>query len=257
MRRKSVLWLLPFLAGFWLLTPPVLAPIYMKVDVWVAADEEFIYYATSPLFWGYSNWKTLAYCYVLMVDCRFWTQFKITFNIVNYVEWDSDDSITNNAALRYNETIDDTGFTVGYPRKMLIAFTGQDIGEDSYGCAPRNWTRGAVLVELWADWTDNILQHELTHLYSCNDTNVEGFDCVMNRYPTWIDFPFYMNVPYAMLTENWCTACKITFFTDSRIYRWGTWVYYDEEGSYGGGGGGGGGMPPFGNALEGDLNGTL
>jgi len=257
MRRKSVLWLLPFLAAFWLLTPPpVLAPTYQLVNVWVAADEEFIYYATSPLFWGYSNWRTLAYVYVAMVDYRFWTEFHTTFNITRYVEWDSNDSCAI-PEVRMNETIDETGFTVGYPRKMLIAFTGQDIGEYSYGVATRNWRRGAVLVELWLDWTDNILQHELSHLYSCNDTNVEGFDCVMNRYPTWIGFPFYMHVPYALLTENWCTVCYQTFWTEGRVYRWGTETYYS-TGDYGGGGGGGGGMPPFGQyALEGDLNGTL
>lgn len=184
-----------------MLVPPASAYGYYVVNVLVAYDEEWITTSRNTYFY---EPEELAEIIVEEVSWRF-ESFTIYFDIVDYVYWNSYDS-PNYPGEMLDEAVDDVGFTSGVGAHILIALTGQDI---PYAYGYTNRTLGVVLVgHAYLDGvgqaTDNVLQHELSHLYGLEHENIDGLDCVMNIYHRWIDFPWYYYVRWALTTSNWC-----------------------------------------------------
>lgn len=233
---KLKLWLL----GLLLLlivpcVPPALAtPTDIEVDAMVAFDEEWI--ETAFWFYGYTP-EALAQIIIISVNAHFDSCFGITFVERQFKFWDSYDSPADPYEMA-DEVVDEVGFLSTTTRDVLIAFTGQEIPM-AYGFCNR--TLGVVLVgEQYLDGigqaTDNILQHELSHLYQCEHHWQEGLDCLMNIYPVWI-WELWDLVPTVLLTNSWCDEC-INIINTHRT-AWGVYTYS------GGSGGGGGGWRPI------------
>lgn len=196
------------------------------VNLLVAYDEEFTY--TANWVYGYSP-TYLAHGLISEAYYHFYTTFNIGYNIMAYRSWDSDDSVTDPFAMR-DEVITETGFYSGmyignYRVDVLIAFTDQDMA-GAYGVSKAEL--GVVLVEeTYIDLitcgigqaTDNVLQHELSHLYQVDHFEVEGVDSVMNTYPVYIgglcNPPWGIWVPTALTTDNW-DADSIDIITANR-----------------------------------------
>jgi len=213
---------------------PVFASVgYWNVNVLVAYDEEW--QSTAQWVYAYSA-RELADIIISDVRDCFYRQFSIRFWAVSYVFWDSYDSPAD-ADEMMDEVIRETGFHSGmsignYVAHVLVAFTDQDI-PDCYGYSDKSL--GVVLVEetystYVGQATDNILQHELSHLYHALDHSQKGLDCVMNGYPVEVGFQYF--VPTALTTNNWCSDC-VDIINNHKSY----WGEHDE--SSGGGGGGG------------------
>lgn len=204
-----------------------------EVEVLVAYDEEWVNIARSWMY-GYSP-ETLAKYMIWGVEFRFDSVFNIEFRIMSYHFWDSDDSETDVSKM-LDEALAETGFTSGWQADILVAFTGQDTkwrGQDAHGISDKDV--GAVLVEHTYPYgvgqaTDNMLQHELSHLYNASDVRIKDLMCVMNIHPYWIDFPYYYNVLTACVTTNWCSDCEAVMMSNKEA--WGS------PKSHGGGGGG-------------------
>lgn len=215
---------------------PVFAEVYQNVHVLVAYDEEFDHTARS-VYW-YSP-ETLCSILVGGVSDRFKSAFDIKFTVIRYVSWDSDDSVTDDMSVLLHECIDETGFYSGMtyntiPIDILIVFTDQTIMDGSqiiYGCCALPITTGAVIVtETYyyfslGQCADNILQHELSHMYGCED-HLNRVNCTMSLYPE--DNPIYGHRPYGFYTESWCTGCRNTINENREM--WG------REQTVGGGG---------------------
>jgi hypothetical protein len=214
---------------------------YQGVNVLVAYDEEFDYTA-QHVYW-YSP-EYLAEILITEVSWRFEEQFNIKYIIIHYVCWDSDDNINNIVDLR-DECIAETGFYSGIayntiPMDIMIAFSDQETG-GAYGIS--NKTLGVVLAfetYLWLSLlqcTDNVLQHELSHLYNCtHHIGQPTLDCTMNTHPVFLNY-IEGYVPYTLTTENWCNDC--INLTNSNRETWGREVIV------GGGPGGPGGPYPL------------
>jgi len=219
----SILLLLAFLVS------PALALGYYRVNILVAYDEEWQWIA--QYIYAYSP-ETLAYV-IMLEACPRFSQFDIRFYITSYVSWDSNDNPANEDVMM-NESISETNFETGmeigyYEIDVLIAFTGQDI-PNVLGYSDS--ALGVVLVEhAYPDGvgqaTDNILQHELSHLYGALEDNVEGLNCVMNRHLCYIGFPWGW-VPTALTTTNWCSNCVETINSNRTL-----WGYYCTSGGGG------------------------
>jgi len=227
-RLKIAILVTVFLFSFLVSTvEPTLASTYQVVNVMVAYDEELA--TTAGWVYGYSP---EVFCRIIVeaVSWRFEEEFGIMFRIVRYVAWSSNDSITESIEDLLYDCINKTGFYSGMtyntiPIDVLIAFSDQETSDGAGGVA--KYRLGAVLVfEVYhhlsfTQYTDNILQHELTHLYTDWLTQdlelgshhwippeLPGYDCVMNIYPIYIPFPEDLYRPYGMTTENWCNTCK-------------------------------------------------
>jgi len=210
--RRIIIFLLTFLFIV-SLTPSVLASSTYTVNLMVAYDEEFSSIAWSR--YAYSA-QDLATIIIWDTEAYFSSSFNIEFKIVAYRSWDSNDAVTNRD-LMLDEVVSEVGFTSGmyvnYMRvDVLVAFSDQEtIGV--YGYSDKSL--GVVLVmETYlagvGQATDNVLQHELSHLYGAPDHYENGLMCVMNAYPYWIDFPYYYYVPTALVTNNWDVDCQST-----------------------------------------------
>lgn len=220
------------LASFGLIHP-VYALTYYQVNVLVAYDEEFDHTA----YWGYGySAETLARVFLLGASSRFYSAFKIKFSAVAFTSWDSEDNPSSYEEMFW-EVVNETGFISGMKWDsstvhVMVAFTDQSI-PDNYGLS--HMGIGVVLVREFYTYaagqhTDNILQHELSHLYGAPEHYMKDLDCVMNNYRVRIGLPEYMLVPYALLTENWCEGCRNLIIENRAL-----WGYID----CGGGGGGG------------------
>jgi len=212
-----------------ILVPTVSAASTYMVDVITAYDEEFRSVAQN--FYWYSP-STLIQILFNSGTSHFWDEFQISFQIVNYLFWDSNDAVTDYRGM-LDEVISELGFTYNQ-RRILVAFTDQLSG--AWGASDS--LIGAVLVKhAYPDGvgqaTDNIIQHEISHLYRAEHHWVDGLMCVMNVYPYWIDFPYYYHVPTALVTNYWCTDC-INIISSNR----NLWGYTITSGGVGGGGGG-------------------
>jgi len=203
------------------------SPTYI-VNLLVAYDEEF----SSIAFWryGYSA-QEFAFIEICEVEACFSFSFDIKFRIIAYRSWDSDDTITNKDVMM-DEVVAEIGFISGmYVDYMqvdvLVAFSDQEtIGVYGYS----DNSLGVLLVmETYLDGvgqaTDNVFQHELSHLYGATDEWIEGHTCVMNVYPYWIDFPYYYYVPTALVTNNWCSSQTATIMSNR-----GSWGRNDPSG---------------------------
>jgi len=170
----------------------------MCVRLLVAYDEEFKSIANGQ--YGYSP-ETLAYIFIWDAEGRFMLNFDIQFTIVEYSSW-----ISNNSLVWSSDRLDEVNASTNFKSlrnsgyvDVLVAFTGQEM-LDAYGIADRNMS--AVLVAhcydawYWGQLTDNLVQHELTHLYNVHD-HYYHISCVMS------EFEWYK-------TEEWCDSCKST-----------------------------------------------
>jgi hypothetical protein len=212
---------------------PVHSETYQIVNVMVAYDEEWA--STSWWVYGYHYPYNLCFMFLDQVSDRFYTAFGIKFSVVCYTYWDSNDSLTEDITDLLNECIDETGFYTGMPYygksiDVLVAFTDQHTSSSTgidYGKALSSL--GAVIVVeeyhllSGVQYTDNILQHELTHLYKLEEDwvcpRMPGYNCVMNYWPVYIPFPEDMVRPYGMTTESWCSNCSTTI--NSNKAKWG------------------------------------
>jgi len=178
------------------------------VDVSVALDEEFrakypnIDYQTAEQA-VQSELNKANYFTSIFVTDSFHTTFSITFEIRQFVYWDSNDAITdtyyllqeaiaendgvwdpqNNCYVFNGKTIEIGGHL--YRIDLLMAFTGQDM--DMYGLSPPMWNAS---IYKYPSYT--LMRHELSHQYwvgHCSDPN-----CVMNP-----SFP---------LKFDWCGTCE-------------------------------------------------
>lgn len=187
----------------------VYASCYQGVFILIAYDEEFEF--TARYFYGNSP-QGLASIFVTEVSWRFENVFNIKFIIAGYMFWDSDDAINNINDL-LDECIRETGYRKGMTYNgqtidILVIFSDQET-HDAWGIADK--VLQAVLVyetyyilsNLQA--TDNILQHELSHLYGCLDEKREDLNCIMNNYRVRINL--FDWVPQAFTTERWCSSC--------------------------------------------------
>jgi len=204
---------------------------WRRVYVMVAYDEEWE--STALLSYGYSA-TTLARLLLSSVSDRFFMKWGVEFYPITDVFWDSYDYPANEDIMM-DEAIDETGFvtgvtTVGYITvDVLVAFTDQEIPTIygyCYGYSDREL--GVVLVRHAypsgvGQATDNVLQHELSHLYNTTDEWVRDFDCIMNAYGYWIDFPYYYEVPTALTTTNWCEDCLATI--GANLDNWGDFCH--------------------------------
>jgi hypothetical protein len=204
---------------------------YYYVNVLVAYDEEFDF--ISHWKYGYSP-ETFAELMLYEVSCRFWNTFSVHFEAVAFTTWDSYDNPLSYAEMIY-ELHNDTGFESGMQWgsatvNILVGFTNQEI-PGAYGVANRS--AGVVLVgEIYsiggsAQWTDNVLQHEMSHLYEAPEHDHPDLDCIMNNYR--VQTPWLSWVPICFLTENWCDGCVNVIMGNRE--SWGS-------PSQGGGGGG-------------------
>jgi len=205
----------------------VYAHTYQGVNVMVAYDEELANTAN----WVY--WLSPSeFCrrIVSCVSSRFEDAFNIKFTIKCYVSWDSDDSITDDICAFEGEIISETEFYTGMEYygltiDILIAFSDQTVtyeGDIVYGKANSILGTAIVFEEYdywgWEQYTDNILQHELSHLYNCSNEYIPDHDCIMNGWPVYLGFPDRW-VPYAFTTVNWCDTCRNQI--NENKYKWG------------------------------------
>lgn len=219
-------------------THPVFAPLYQVVNVMVAYDEELS--ATAENIYWLSPEESCRRI-IQSVSWRFGDTFQIMFGIISYVSWDSNDSINNIGDLLL-ECINETSFYSGMTYNtmqidILIAFSDQAIirnGIIEYGAA--HPLSGAVIVIetylyfSFGQCTDNILQHELSHLYGAPDHSLPNLDCIMNLYS--VDAGLDGSRPYLFTTENWCSDC-ITIINENKE-TWGREQWIDRPGGPGG-----------------------
>jgi len=204
---------------------------WQSVKLMLAYDEEFDY---ASHFWYQYNPEVLIDFLMTKVQIEF-KAFYIKLCLSYYRSWDSDDSVHKpNEMLK--EAIREVGFVSGAMADMLVAFTDQDI-LNAYGQA--NSTLGAVIVQLSdlsgvGQATDNVVQHELGHLYLCPDHWMPNHNCIMNGYPYWIDFPWNYYVPTFVVTHNWCSECRQTITGNAS--RWGITRVYGAKRVLGGSG---------------------
>jgi hypothetical protein len=232
---------------------------YQGVNVLVAYDEELEWTAS----WVY--WYTpQTFCW-LFVDCvsdRFESAFGLRFNIIRYVFWDSNDSVTDDIEAFEREVVAETGFYTGMTYNtiridILIAFSDQTIADETgIYLGKANSTLGTAIVFEYYEWrlfqqfTDNILQHELSHLYKCPEEAMlpsnPNYDCVMNS-GLYVYYPFPVDdyIKYCLTTENWCINCRNTINLNRE--RWGREVV---EGGGPGGPGGPYPLPESGGEVE-------
>jgi len=227
--KKTILPLLMLTLAFFVsMTPLVSASSTYTVNLLVAYDEEWTSISISR--YAYDP-KVFAAIIVDDAFFEFYVEFYITYRIIAYRSWDSDDSVTNKDVMM-NEVIAETGFTSGMfiggiRVDVLVAFSDQEsIGVYGYS----DNSLGVLLVmETYLDGvgqaTDNVFQHELSHLYGATDEWIEGHTCVMNVYPYWIDFPYYYYVPTALVTNNWCSSQTATIMSNR-----GSWGRNDPSG---------------------------
>lgn len=195
------------------------AEIFQDVQCLVAYDEEFD--STARCVYWYSP-EILCRILIDEVSYRFQQNFGIRFLIAGYITWDSNDTYWLGQSLV--EAVEEVGFyrgknVNGYEVEILIALTDQYVeGDGAYGLC---WTSNYAIIAretllglpgFSIQSTDNIIQHELSHLYNCEDhlvsvPNHPNFDCIMNVFKYDFVFP-QGNIPHALVAENWCTDCK-------------------------------------------------
>jgi hypothetical protein len=204
----------------------VSATTYQNVNVLVAYDEELA--GTAGLVYGYSP---EVFCHIIIdeVSDRFKVAFGIKFTIIRYVSWDSDDSITESTHDLLHDCIDKTGYYAGMiyntiPIDMLIAFSDQPqgtwIGEYYYTFyGTYNETGAVIAIETYyydlGQCTDNVLQHELSHLYGC-EHHLNKVDCIMSEYQEYNII--YGGRPWLFWTENWCSGCRNIINENREMY---------------------------------------
>ena len=182
----------------------------------VACDEEYRsrnwdYFGTSL------NWQAYATIQIMRASSFFAEEFDISFTPAVFYEWESPDSAIFAETLLL-DAISDTSFSSGMyvngiKIDILIAVSDQEF--DCQGIGSEKWD--AILIKptthCWAD--ENLIQHELSHLYFCEDHFRPVDGCVMASLSNVYLGTFYENgqlitvnayVHALYETNAWCTA---------------------------------------------------
>jgi len=193
-------------------------------------------------------------------------KFDITLNPVAFVNW----TPTETPYISYLMVVDlyrqlnwQPGMTVnGVKCDILIGWTGKADADRTYAgfsvtydSLYKKWAYAAVLKPQrdWAD--DNLVQHEVSHLYDAldhysGDPNFNA-DCIMtnrkiNGTVTIYDRGTYITVQagtdVTYITNNYCNTCTQTITSNKS--RFGTWFYSFPPPDYNVPCGGGGGLVP-------------
>lgn len=177
---------------------------------------------------------------------KFAEEFDIHFHIVKWVQFESNDSLTTtdevylDAVRKLNWQPNSLGrvhLDNGKDATVLMVWSEQPAADfyDVWGfphayCGSafvENDVRGVIIhpYDIWAD--DNVVQHELSHLFGCakDDHRIEK-DCVMgyykdpapslyweNLYPIFdqdqlISLATYGSIREGFLTKEWCDECR-------------------------------------------------
>lgn len=148
----------------------------------IATDDEYRYM--------FPNWKTKTYGIVEYIDNFFIEKFGVDFIVTRFVAYDSDDSIRDARQLYYEaqNKIDKKN------SELLLVFNGQYFGW--YGGLAGGST-AMVFYNFLISWfaEDNIVQHEMSHLFGAKDHN-PGFLhwCVQSYF-------------WGFFTHRWCGEC--------------------------------------------------
>ncbi|MEM2105389.1 MAG: hypothetical protein QXV21_02820 [Candidatus Bathyarchaeia archaeon] len=205
-------------------------PIYIVAFV----DEEFR--STHP------NWKHDIRLWVgrasyklgnkpLYPDYYGLIYFDISLTILQFVEWRSDGK--DPYSLLCELIVEGTPHLFSYHniRLVVIGFTGDYEAMTIYLGGKRRLVIGVCVApfilirDFLYCFDDNSLMHEISHIYGAPDhisSDDPGYweDCLMSYRLEWVDFYYEdggiwyvgMELPHALLTENYCDDCHIKVF---------------------------------------------
>lgn len=207
-------------------TPSVYAKVGdQHVNVIIAWDEELASYSRQC---GYSDPYNFLQLNVELASGWLYDEFGICLEYfeANTVTWDSDDSLESDSK-RFDEVVDETGYSYGFTEHspLLIAVTSQNMWDMrygkiyyTYGIMESNISKpdyGATLIRFTPYSTDNIILHELSHYYHCEDHySLEGWndDCVMQNEED------ETGEPVALHSHSWCYQCKEHINANKRLF---------------------------------------
>ena len=165
-----------------------------EVSVLAVADEEYVAHfdqGWNP--WDQDQWKSEVVKAVELGDNAFEKEFKINFVVKEIGTWDSDDRVQT-----LLELFDEVRAEVNKgSNDVMVAFSDQVEPWPHPGYAEALGDATIVVpVPFWQ--TDNLLQHELSHLFGAPDHgNVAGIRCIMSYYWSW-------------RINDWCADCRST-----------------------------------------------
>jgi hypothetical protein len=166
------------------------------ISVLVTADEE--YRSKFP------NWKTKTYNLLENIDDYFIEKFGIDFVVTRFEQYYSDNSLSD-----ARDLFSDVKSKVNKnDANIMIAFSAQYSGSIG-GKAELCGDDVIIFYNPWHSWfsEDNVIQHELSHLFNAPDHNPGYFDwCVMSYF--WCSF-----------THSWCDDCyhRIKQYIDENL----------------------------------------
>jgi len=226
-------------------------PHCMNWNVLVVYDEEMVATANSfPGFYFFSADRPLSVKDYVRTQLeraayRFENEFGIQYYAVDYVQWESNDSLKRTEELLY-DAIEKVGFSPGMwiggnIVHGLIVWTNQKT-EDNYGGGALPNERAVIInyQQTWAD--DNVLQHELSHLHGAAlDDHSTNIKCVMAHYRIHVDFYWeplepigqgyvllylgmYDTIPGGYIRNEWCDECKRTIETHSNFWQYNYFI---------------------------------
>ena len=170
------------------------------VDVFMVVDEEYKLLLWRP--WNQDRWTDISTGAINKAGEYFLSTYQVKLNISQInSNWDSDDAQLNSNYL-LDEVVEETDWIGSknginnHNSDIIVAFTGQDaylnpyIFNRSYGVAfPSSAatitkipppTIGMEKLE-----TDNLVQHEISHLFGAHDHDDSRF-CIMDKTsPSW------------------------------------------------------------------------
>ncbi|MGB9778950.1 MAG: hypothetical protein ACPLW8_06045, partial [Candidatus Bathyarchaeales archaeon] len=177
------------------------------------------------------DWKSWATLQIERGDEALVANFGIDIRILGFIEWDSDDSKTTMTGL-WHDLESKTSQYIGQVWTgngwhnyvdVIIGITAQE----TPGCPPGVAELGGriALVKWQVYWMDdNIVQHEVSHLFYADDHNVPhheiyGKCCVMEGDKHSISYLWedglwwvFNDIPCCYLTYSWCDEPPLQFY---------------------------------------------
>jgi hypothetical protein len=179
------------------------------------------------------SWKDWASLQIERGDEALVANFDIDLRILGFLEWDSDDSKTSMYTL-WDELAEETGTYLGqwYNGEhwqnyvdAIIGITFQSTPADSLPVLglspwPEYLDQGKTFILLkwpntyWED--DNLVQHEVSHLFYADDhLKNDPTCCVMATHTHYLNFigedgylfVVFRDVLCAFISYDWCTSC--------------------------------------------------
>lgn len=165
------------------------------ISVLAAADEEYVAKYDDPRDpYDQDQWQSEMKKAIALGNKAFVKEFKINFVVKDTIKWDSDDTATSMYTLLYEARREINKGT----NEVRVVFTDQLHPPDASGLGS-DLSDDIILVvcEPWF-WQDNLLQHELSHLFNAPDHGwALGIHCIMSYDWTWF-------------TNDWCGDCHST-----------------------------------------------